>query len=600
MRSMKRLQPPLVLLILLTALGFPPATHAQQTASPAGYWEGVIRLPNVELAIRVEIEPSAGVWTGAIDIPPQGLRGFKLGDVTVKGANVSFAMPGIPGEPKFAGKLAGDAKTIRGDFSQGGQTFPFQLDRKAKPAGATGETPAKRVPGKGLAGHWQGSLKPSPVIELRLVLEITNSPAGEPGGVIIIVDQGGVSVPLTALVEKEGTVRLEAQSVGGTFDGKLSDDGSEIAGEWRQGGGAMPLVFKRLEKAPDFARPQDPKKPYPYEEEEVKFENAAANVTLAGTLTWPSGPGPHPAVVLISGSGPQDRDEAIMGHRPFLVLADHLTRQGIAVLRYDDRGVGRSTGKFAEATHDDFVEDALAAVDWLKTRKEIDPERIGLAGHSEGGIVAPLAAAQKPSDIAFIVLLAGVGVPMDELLARQGRDIMRVMGANEEMMAKSDAAQRESFRLLREESDAPALEKKLRELLHRQLAELTEEQRNALGLSEAMMESQLQVVLNPWFKQLLNYDPRPALRRVKCPVLAVNGEKDIQVAAKENLAAIREALAGGGNTRVKTVELPGLNHLFQTCATGAVAEYGQIEETFHPAALKLVSDWIREQSGIGL
>jgi len=418
------------LLVALSLLAGPPPAGAQPSNSPAGHWEGAITLPGTELAIRVDLEQASNTWSGTIDIPVQGLRGFKLGEVTVQDAAVSFMMPGIPGDPKFAGTLAADAKTMSGDFTQGGQRFPFKLERKAKATVAAGDTPSKGLPGQGPAGHWQASLKPSPVIELRLVLELTNSPAGQPGGVMISVDQGGVRVPITALTESDGAVHLEIRSVGGTFDGQLSADGSEIVGEWQQGAGKWPLVFKRLAKAPSFARPQEPKQPYPYDEEEVAFENVAATIRLGGTLTRPRGPGPHPAVVLISGSGPQDRDEAIMGHRPFLVLADHLTRQGIAVLRYDDRGVGKSSGSFGTATHDDFVTDALAAVAWLKTREAIDAKHIGLIGHSEGGIVAPLAAVKQPADIAFIVLLAGVGVPMEELLVRQGGDILRVMGGD--------------------------------------------------------------------------------------------------------------------------------------------------------------------------
>jgi hypothetical protein len=275
------------------------------------------------------------------------------------------------------------------------------------------------------------------------------------------------------------------------------------------------------------------------------------------------------------------------------VLADHLTRQGIAVLRCDDRGVGKSTGDFAKATEDDFVADTLAAVTWLRARPEVDAKHIGLIGHSEGGVVAPLAAV-KSTNIAFIVLLAGVGVPMEELLVRQGQDIARVMGASREMMATNAAAQREIFRVVKEEKDLSAAEAKLRKLLHEQTATLTDEQRQALGLSDAMLEGQIKTVLTPWFRHLLAYDPRPTLKAVKCPVLALNGEKDLQVAAQENLTAIRDALAAGGNTRVKTLEMPGLNHLFQACTTGAVAEYGQIEETSNPAALKAISDWIRE------
>lgn len=591
-RRMKSLRHFLILTVLGLALLAVPLLAA---TTPAGHWEGAITLPGTELVIRVELEKSADEWSGFIDIPAQGLRGFKLGEVAVKDSAVSFVMPGIPGDPKFVGSLAADAKTVSGDFAQGGQKFPFKLERRPTPAGTAGETPAKGVPGKGLAGPWQGSLKPTPVIELRLVLDITNA-AGALGGVILSVDQGGARIPITLLSEKDGAVRIEAQSVGGTFEGKLSADGSEIAGAWKQGGGTLPLVFKRLAQAPKFSRPQEPKPPFPYSVEEAAFAGGGEGVTLAGTLTAPRGEGPHPAVVLLSGSGPQNRDEAIMGHRPFLVLADHLTRQGIAVLRYDDRGVGGSTGDFGQATHEDFVSDALAAVAWLKQRSEIDPKRIGLVGHSEGGIVAPLAAVQRPGDIAFLVLLAGVGVPVEELLVRQGQDIARVMGADAGTLRKSTESQKAVFALLEEDLDRPELERKLRELLQGQMAGLTDGQRQTLGLSDAVLEGQLQTVLTPWFRKLLGYDPRPTLRQVKCPVLAVNGEKDLQVAAKENLAAIASALKTGGNSQGETVEFPGLNHLFQTCTTGAIVEYGQIEETMAPASLGKVSGWIRKQA----
>lgn len=589
-----RLWIPLVLLANLL-----PAV-AQAASNPAGHWAGAITLPGTALAIRVDLEQSTSGWSGTIDIPVQGLRGFQLGDVTVKDRAVAFAMPGIPGDPKFAGTLAADGNAISGTFTQGGQRFPFKLERQTtKPADAFGETPAKGVPGQGLAGHWQGSLKPSPLVELRLVLELTNNaPAGRLGGVIVSVDQGHARIPLTTLTEQAGEVRFEARSVGGVFDGRLSADGSEIVGQWQQGGGKTPLSFKRLAKAPQLNRPQEPKKPYPYEEEEVTIPNSATGVTLAGTFTKPRGAGPHPAVMLLSGSGPQDRDEAIMGHRPFLVLADHLTRQGIAVLRCDDRGVGKSTGDFGAATHEDFVADTLAGVAWLKRRAEIDSKRIGLIGHSEGGLIAPLAAVRQPEDIAFIVLLAGVGVPTEELLVRQGQDLARAMGAAGHTLERNAKTQRESFRILRQDLPRSEAEQKLRELLQAHSSELTEAQRQALGYTEAMLDAQVQTVLTPWFRNLLTYDPRPTLRQVKCPVLALNGEKDLQVSAKENLAAIREALIAGGNRQVQTREFPGLNHLFQTCTTGAVSEYGQIEETFNPAALDAISDWVRTQAGL--
>ncbi|MDH7503717.1 MAG: alpha/beta fold hydrolase [Verrucomicrobiota bacterium] len=532
-------------------------------------------------------------WQGTIDIPVQGLRGFKLDAVKVDGPNVSFEMPGIPGEPRFSGRLAADGKNIAGSLTQAGQTFPVKLERTTKPATVAGETPSHGVPGKGLAGYWQGSLKPTPAIEMRLVLEITNNSAGKPEGAMVSVDQGNARIQIETITEKDGSIHLEMARIGGAFDGKTSPDGSEIAGDWKQGGLSLPIVFKRLAAAPKLNRPQEPQKPYPYFEEEVVVENNAANVKLAGTLTLPRGPGPHPAAVLITGSGAQDRDEAIMGHRPFLVLADHLTRRGIAVLRCDDRGFGKSSGDFAKATNLDFVEDALAAVRYLRTRREIDAKRIGLIGHSEGSIVAARAAAQS-RDVAFVVMLAGVGVPMEEVLLRQARDISIAMGASEETVAENAELQRSLFRLLRENRDPGELEAVAKKILEEKVALLTEAQKKALSVSEAMLEGQIKLILSPWFRELLDYDPRATLRNVKCPVLALNGAKDLQVAADVNLPAIREALAASGNQSVKTVKLPGLNHLFQTCQTGTVTEYGQIEETFNTMALNVISDWIRE------
>lgn len=582
------------LLLLLQLALAAPLVAADAQSDPAGHWEGAITLPTTALAVRVDLERDAAqAWQGTIDIPAQGLRGFKLSPVRVSGSAVSFAMPGIPGNPAFAGRLAADGRTLAGDFTQGGQRFRFKLERKAKPEASTGATPARGVPGNGLAGHWQGTLKPSPVAELRLALEITNAASGQPAGVLVSLDQGNARMPLTTLSERAGAVRFEAASVAGVFEGRFNADSSELAGDWSQGGGQLPLVFKRLAAAPSLARPQEPKPPFPYEVEEVVVENAAAGIKLAGTLTLPRGAGPHPAVVFITGSGPQDRDQAIMGHRPFFVLADHLTRADIAVLRCDDRGVGKSTGDFALATASDFVEDTLAQVAFLQARTGIDPKRIGLLGHSEGGLIAPRVAGQAP-EVAFIVLLAGPGVPSEELLVRQARDLARVMGASEEVMASNAALQRDIFRVVRTEPDDARAETAVRKLITDQIAALTVEQRALLGLSDAMVEGQVRQVLTPWFRDFLAYDPRPALRKVKCPVLALCGDKDVQVAAEENLAAIREALAAGGNARVKVQTLPGLNHLFQACQTGAVAEYSQIEETFNPAAMKVITDWIRE------
>jgi hypothetical protein len=579
----------LIGMVAVTMAGITPGLGA------GGHWEGAIQLPTTALQVRLDLMASAeaGTWRGTIDIPAQGLRSFALSEVLVEGTNVSFEMGGIPGKPKFSGRLTADGNGIAGEFKQAGQEFAFMLERKAKVERA-GETPTQGVKGTGLAGFWQGSLTPTPAVELRLLLEVTNLAAGGWGGVMVSLDQGGARMGVVGMTNAGATTRFAVPSVGGAFSGKLAEDGSELAGDWSQGGRSVAVVFKRLAKAPRLARPQDPVKPYPYREEEVVVTNAEAGIQLAGTLTMPENTTTKfPGVVLVTGSGPQDRDEAIMGHRPFLVLADYLTRQGIAVLRCDDRGVGKSTENFASATHEDFTTDVLAAFDYLKGRSEVDPKKIGLIGHSEGGLIAPLAATRR-ADVAFLVLIAGVGVPVEELLVRQGQDISRLMGISEETIAANAEIQRQVFDIVEETKDPATAEKRLRDLLEGQVSTLSERQRQVVGLTPDGISAQVKTMLSPWFRGLLAYDPRLALRAVKCPVLAVNGEKDVQVAARENLESIRENLAAGGNQRVRTVALPGLNHLLQKCETGAVFEYGSIEETMNAEALRVIGEWVRE------
>jgi pimeloyl-ACP methyl ester carboxylesterase len=338
-----------------------------------------------------------------------------------------------------------------------------------------------------------------------------------------------------------------------------------------------------------FNRPQEPKKPYPYDEEEVGYENKRDGVKLAGTLTLPRGKGPFPVALLITGSGPQDRNESLLGHKPFLVLADYLTRRGIAVLRVDDRGVGGSTGSVPDSTTENFAADVMAGIEFLKTRKEIDPEKIGLIGHSEGGAVAPMVAAQN-GDVAFIVLMAGMGLTGEEILYLQGAMIMKASGASAGQLAKQRATQESMFKILKEEKDPATAEKRLHEELSRNL---TEEEKKK---SEQAIAAQIKQVNKPWFRYFLTLDPRSALRKVKCPALALNGENDLQVPATENLREIEAAIKAGGNKDITIVSLPKLNHLFQTSETGSLSEYAKIEETIAPVALKTIGDWILKRT----
>jgi pimeloyl-ACP methyl ester carboxylesterase len=437
-----------------------------------------------------------------------------------------------------------------------------------------------------LAGTWSGTLT-TPAAALRLSLTVTAAADGGLVGVLDSVDQGQ-KLPVSALTSQNGVVRFQVPSVGGSFEGTLSPDGSQVQGTWTQGGGSLPLLFTRGALPPPRKRPQEPSKPYPYIEEQISYVNRPAGVTLAGTLTRPREAGKAPAVLLISGSGAEDRDETVFGHKPFLVLADYLTRNGIAVLRVDDRGVGGSSGQTSTSTSEDFAGDVLAGVAYLKTRSEIDSARIGLIGHSEGGLIAPIVASQS-KDVAFLVLLAGPALPGEEILHLQAAAIMKAMGASDAQIEANRQVQERMLGIVKAQSDPTTALAALRNWRDQFVAALPAPQQQP---AKAQLDAQIAQITTPWFRFFLTYDPRPALTKVRVPVLALDGELDLQVPAEANLHAIEAALHTGGNQQVTIVRLPSLNHLFQTARTGTPAEYPQIEETMAPSVLKLIADWI--------
>lgn len=441
----------------------------------------------------------------------------------------------------------------------------------------------------GFDGIWQGTLSIQDE-KLTIAFHISSNSDGSFSATLDSPDQGAVEVPFDSVVvdKNKKTVRLAIAAAQGDFFGSLENDGT-IIGHWSQGGMAFPLTLKRVEKAPGVSRPQEPAPPFPYATEDVTYENAKAGVKLAATLAIPPGAGPFPAVLLVAGSGPMDRDEAIFGHKPFWVLADYLARQGVVVLRADKRGIGKSTGDHAKALDGDFADDALAGIEFLKTRKEVNPKFIGIIGHSEGGIIAPRVAAASP-DVAFIILMAAPGLPGDQVILSQGTLILRASGADDAKVQENRAIQEKVIAAVKQENDPAAAEKKIREILKASLPK---------DIPAQAIDAQVKRAASPWFRDFLSYDPRPALSKVKCPVLAMAGSKDLQVAPVENLFAIKGALDAGGNKAVTVKMLPGLNHLFQTAKTGSPAEYGKIEETFSPVALKTIGDWIAEQARSG-
>jgi uncharacterized protein len=440
-------------------------------------------------------------------------------------------------------------------------------------------------------GSWEGALRVSG-LALRLGFSFADS-AGALTGTLTSIDQGGVKLPVGVRVNGD-SIRAESTPIGAAFTGRLVTADS-IDGAWSQGGASLPLALHRVAAVSTARRPQEPRPPFPYAQHEVTFESVPG-VRLAGTLTVPAGTGPFPAVALVTGSGAQDRNESLLGHKPFAVLADHLTRQGIAVLRYDDRGVGRSTGNFAAGTSADFANDAEAAVRFLRTRPEVAAGKIGIVGHSEGGLIAPMVAVRS-RDVAFIVLLAGPGMRGDSLLNLQGRLLGQTAGVPSEIVELLLRTQVRMFEAIAAGGDSAAMLARLRAIGAEALAQTTEEQRRSGQVTPAMMEGNIRMLTSPWFRYFLATDPRVTLRRVRVPVLALNGARDMQVPPRENLSVIEAALREAGNRDFRTVELPGLNHLFQSATTGSPAEYAQIEETMSPAALNEVSTWILQRFG---
>jgi len=469
----RRLVPFLLALVFSLALAQP---------DPFGAWRGTLGPGIIDLQIQVQIaaDEAGDGLAGTIDIPAQGLFDFALADVALEGSDIAFVMPGVPGDPAFAGTIDGDR--IEGTFTQGGQAFPFFLERDLEPV---------------------------------------------------------------------------AQ------------------------------------------RPQEPQPPFPYLEEEVTFASGA--VTLAGTLTLPPGDTRVPAVLLITGSGPQDRNEEIVGHKPFLVIADHLTRAGYAVLRVDDRGVGGSTGSDGEATYQDLAGDVGAALDLLKAHPRVDAEAIGLFGHSQGGYLAPYVATQR-DDVAFAILLAGpavdgfsVLVVQNELLIDRGLRTLDPPASDEEIEASiaHQIAFVTELRDLLAAEDLEGARALVRTRIETELASAPEDQRPPADQAEALIAAQVDGVTAPVFRSFLLFDPQPYLRQLTVPTLAIYGTLDLQVDAAQSEGPMREALAAAGNDDAIVVTFVGLNHLMQPATTGLVEEYGNITTTIDPIVLETVADWLQ-------
>ena len=578
-----------VLLLLSTALSSPalsqtPAAHSTQAQHPLtleGNWSGSLQAGDAVLHLVLHISKSEdGSLKATIDSLDQGVYGIEVTALTQQEFTLKFNVASVGAS--YQGRIAPDYSSISGGWTQGNVSLALNFHRQA--AGAGAKKPFDAV--AAVEGLWQGALEGNGM-RLRLQLHVSHDDQKQLVAALDSPDQGVSGLPAIKVSQKETAFHFEIPVVQGVYQGTLNAAKNAINGSWTQNGVEQKLDFKRSDQLLALVRPQNPVKPYPYKEEEITFSNDKAKITLGGTLTVPAGKAPFPAAILISGSGPNDRDESIIGHRPFLVLADHLTRKGIAVLRFDKRGIGKSTGDFANATTEDFAADTQAALGYLQTRKEVDRKRVGLIGHSEGGLIAPIVASGS-TDVAWIVLLAGPGLNGEETLLLQSELLLKSAGVDDDQIANTRAFNKQTYTLVRQEKDSAALQAKL--------TDLVQSTSISAMLPPAALQSQLRLVSSPWFRFFLDYDPVPALQKTTCPLLALTGEKDLQVPPKENLPKIQKALQDAGNKDFQAIELPGLNHLFQHAPTGSVAEYGSIEETFAPEALSVVSDWILKHS----
>ena len=547
-------------------------TFAQNPA--LGEFYGVVNTTQGAFTLVVRITDTNGTFVGSLEALEQAPgQMIPLAAVQADNSSLSFSVPAIGAS--YQGEWSASADRWTGIFTQQIQ-FPLELQRGTPPGLAIIE---------GMDGDWHGILKRNEV-DLRLVLHVKT----DARGTLVTFDSPDLSsfgLPVAGFTRAGSAVSFSVPAGQSQFNGSVAEDGAAMTGAWtRQGQEDVTVQFIRANPSamPQAqARPQLPQPPFNYHVEEIVFENSQADgVTLAGTLTVPHGKGPFPAAVLISGSGAQDRDETLFGHKPFAVLADHLTRNGVVVLRYDDRGFAESTGDHDTATSADFATDANAALHYLTQRVEIDQDAIGFIGHSEGAMIAPLAAIES-DHIAYIIMLAGPGTSTRQLIETQRRllgvstgvTIAELDGGEPVVQAINDAVIAST-----DQTDAEA----------RVRAVLTPNALAALGVPFDQLELRVQLYTRAWNRYFLKYDPRPVLAQLKMPVLALNGTLDLQVPADENLTAIMAALST--NSDATAIKLEGLNHLFQTAPTGALGEYPDITETFAPAALDAIIDWV--------
>ncbi|MDM7982890.1 MAG: alpha/beta fold hydrolase [Maricaulis sp.] len=541
-------------------------------------WIGTLETPAGSMRLLVKVsdneDGSQTAFLESLDQAPG--QNIPVTEIVLDADQMRFHISNLGA--RYAGRWNADAQRYEGEFQQG-MSLPLNFSRVE-------ETAAVNII-DGLDGRWEAVLDREGTL-LNLVLNIETGPHGT-SATLDSVDQGVYDIPVTGLSRDADQVTLRVPMANVTFAAAFDAGTDAMIGDWtRPGFPDVQVTFSRTSLeivAPP--RPQTPQAPFPYAITEVRIDNPEAEgVTLAGTFTQPRGADRVPAVILVSGSGPQDRDESIWEHRPFAVLADHLSRQGVAVLRYDDRGFADSTGGFATSTSRDFASDAMAVLRWLRAQPGIDPNQVGVIGHSEGGLIAPIMAAELDAPD-FLVLLAGPGTTGRQIVLEQSALIAGAAGGSaedvEEMVEALEIMTAEAAKA----QDGADVRARITPML-------TDEFMARLGVPADQKELFLVQITRDWYVDFLNHDPIPYLQAVDQPVLAIIGSLDLQVPAPSNLAGLRRGLAHNADATI--LELKGLNHMFQPAQTGTIAEYAQIETTFDPEALVLISDWITERT----
>ena len=577
-------------------LAFTAALVGQEATTTT--WKGTLDARGTKLRLEVDITESGEKLSGELRSLDQNNAKLEIDKIKLNEKSIGFSVPRIGAT--FSGRLSDSGTVAKGTFSQSGMNLKLTLN-----AGETqNKEPKKETDDvETLKEAWIGKLEMG-IIKPTMQFRIVEATSGKTKAYFDSVTEGRTGFDADWSKE-DGVLQFVVDSIELEFVGELNEAGTAAEGTWSQGGRSFPLKLNRKKVEAENKlvwanRPQRPIGPFPYDTEEVKFENSSDQLMLAGTLTLPKTKGPHPAVILISGSGPQDRDETLMEHKPFLVLADYLTRKGIAVLRYDDRGTAESTGNFKDATTRDFATDASAAVDFLKQHPEINEQEIGLVGHSEGGLIAPMVANMR-EDIGFVVLLAATGVDGKTIILSQTKAMGLAEGVDEseiELSVKTTAQMLELAGQGKLETGNAEVEKVIDGVL-KTLETLPEDERESKEkMIRDNISASMETLNSPWMNFFVNYDPREAIEQMDCPVFAIIGSKDTQVIPELNVPEIRKALEKSGNQNFEIVELEGLNHLFQKCETGGMSEYASIDETFNVKALKQIGDWIRKQTTI--